>query len=49
MVTVMELRNINIYEYQLCGARLEEDGKGVSNACYAVRKCDEDDVVLPYG
>ena len=38
-----------MYEYQLCGARLEKDGEGVSNAGDAVDKCDEDNVVLPDG
>jgi hypothetical protein len=49
IVIEMKSRNGNIYEYQLSGARLEEDGKGISNARDAVRQRDKDYIVLPDG
>jgi hypothetical protein len=49
IVIEMKSRNGNIYEYQLSGARLEEDGEGVSNARDTVRQRDKDYIVLPDG
>ena len=38
-----------MYGYQLCGARLEEDGEGVADARDAVDDRNQDDIVLPDG